>query len=460
MLTNRIDKRPPGMHNKYGRTGNLRCYECRKRNSKVGFQTRFVLMQCNYASIWLPCQFCISRGTSAPCIKLPGPKTAQRLAALAPLKPVVTAIDATIESEDVLLLSYAYTGDSQFTDLVAFSTSLAATDEFGFSLRDLSLRHAVLSMAASDLDPKYFQEKAIQHKAKAWGSLIRKIQNPVSINEADVFASCILAMLAWETGCDQELKYHVNGCLALIKYLDELPSRLPSTAFQVFKPYVLQWMDYLTTIANLSRWPLAGQNNSIPFQRERTTFNERVEIFSRFLQIGVPQRVWYAGTVDALHDTLTDCLQTLSLCIYRIADKERYNDPTRDLAVLLALSQVTQDLEDVNLQTTVQKISKSISVTPTAPQAYKAQLEIYQMNQIAGIELARTLLQSTSILEGLSCFEANYRSKELLSSYRRQGLKPNQTIREFDWLSYPGNLLLAAMALAPGETERISLHVA
>lgn len=410
--------------------------------------------ECNYDSIWLPCQFCIARETSSPCIKLPGPKTAQRLAALAPFKPVATPIDATIEPEDALLLNYAYTGDSQFTDLVAFSTSLAATDEFGFSLRDPSLRHAVLSMAASDLNPKHFQEKAIQHKSKAWGSLIRKIQNPKSINEADVFASCILAMLAWETGSDQELKYHVNGCLAFISYLDQVPSRHPSPVFQVFKPYVLQWMDYLTTIANLSRWPMAGQIKSFCLPRERITFSQRVDIFSRFLQIGLPQRVWFAGAVDALHDILTDCLQTLSLCIYRIAVKERFNEPGIDQSVLDALDQVIQDLQDVNLQETVQKISNSISVTPARVHTYKQQLEVYQLNQIAGIELAQTLLQFTSVLEGLNSTEAKYRARDLLSSYRRQGLKPNQTIREFDWLSYPGNLLMAAMALPQEEIER------
>jgi hypothetical protein len=357
------------------------------------------------------------------------------------------AMDAAIESEDVLLLSYAYTGDSQFTDLVAFATSLAATDEYGFSLQHLSLRHAVLSMAASDLDPVHFEERAIQHKAKAWESLMNKIKNPTTISEADVFASCILAMLAWETGSEQELTYHVNGCMAFLKHMQK---KSPSKVFQVFKPYVMQWMDYLTTIARLSNWPMVSNYS---FDRvERITFNQRVEIFDRFLQVGVPQRVWYAGVVDALHDILTDAVQTLALCIYRIADKERLEDFMRARSVIEAIDQVNHDLSDVNLQAALQEIRNR---APTSPRhTYNEQLDAYQLHQVEGIELAQVLLHSSSILEGLASEDANCRAEHLLSSYQSQGLKPNQTVREFDWLSYPGNILLSAMALAPHKTER------
>jgi hypothetical protein len=303
-------------------------------------------------------------------------------------------------------------------------------------------------MAASDLDPVHFEERAIQHKAKAWESLITKIKNPSTISEADVFASCILAILAWETGSDQELTYHVYGCMAFLKHIQ---NKKPSKVYQIFKPYVLQWMDYLITVARLSNWPMVSDYPFDP-SRERIEFKQRVEIFDRFLQVGVPQRVWYAGVVDALHDILTDSVQTLALCIYRIADKERLEDFTRDRSVVEALDQVYRDLSDLNLQVALQEIRNRAPTTPT--HTYKEQLDAYQLNQVEGIELAEVLLHSNSIHEGLASGDANRRGEKLLSSYQRQGLKPNQTVREFDWLSYPGNILLSAMALAPQETER------
>ena len=366
---------------------------------------------------------------------------------------MATAFDAVISGEDALLLRYAYSGESKYTDMVAFSTSLAATQEYGYSINDFTLRQAVLAMAASDLDPAHFEEREIQHKAEAWRALSRKIDNPATICEADVFASCILAMLAWETGCDEELAYHVNGCLAFLQHLDQTP-RIPSKSFQVFKPYVTHWMDYLSTLPCVSRWPVAGFRQSIRRDRDRVIFRQRVEFFDRFVDIGIPKRAWHSGVMEALHDILTDSVQSLTFCIYGVAVKEMVNDFTRDQWIAEALEHVNLELNDPDLRATLHEIRNSVERLPTVTHTLKEQLGIYQLNQEEGIELARAILRSTTILIGLGSPEANRHAKTLLSSYQTMAFQADSTMREYYCLSYPGNILLAAMALSPEESKR------
>jgi hypothetical protein len=63
------NKETPG-NNRYGRRGNLRCWECRKRHSQVYFLVIFLICeQCNYTSVNLPCSYCKSRGLGS-CIKV------------------------------------------------------------------------------------------------------------------------------------------------------------------------------------------------------------------------------------------------------------------------------------------------------------------------------------------------------------------------------------------------------
>lgn len=62
-------------------------------------------INCVYLHEWLPCDFCRARNITFPCIKLLGSKITGRASLCL---PVPTAIDAVINSEDVLLLQYAY----------------------------------------------------------------------------------------------------------------------------------------------------------------------------------------------------------------------------------------------------------------------------------------------------------------------------------------------------------------
>jgi hypothetical protein len=137
-------------------------------------------------------------------------------------------------------------------------------------------------------------------------------------------------------------------------------------------------MDYLTTIARLSNWPMVS-DYSFDRSRERIAVNQRVKIFDRFLQVGVPQRVWCVGVIYTLHDILTDSVQTLVLYVYRIVDKERLENFTRDRSIVETIDQVDHDLSDVNLQAALQEIRYSASTTP---RIYKEQLDVYQLKEL------------------------------------------------------------------------------
>ena len=213
-------------------------------------------------------------------------------------------------------------------------------------------------------------------------------------------------------------------------------------------------MDYLATLPCVSRWPIVGVRQSIRRDRDRVTFRQRVEFFDRFVDIGIPKRAWHSGVMEALHDILTDSVQSLTFCIYGLAVKEMVNDFTRDQWIAEALEHVNLELNDPDLRASLREIRRSVERSQTVTHTLKEQLEIYQLNQEEGIELARTVLWSNTILIGLGSPDANQHAKNLLSSYRRMAFQPDSTMREYYWLSYPGNILLAAMALAPGESKR------
>ena len=365
--------------------------------------------------------------------------------------------DAEIDAQDGLLITRAYSDDSKYTDMAALSSSLAATLEYGFSIRNPCLRSTILAIAASDLDPVQFGSRERDHKDKALKLLGWKVSQPDTICEADAFSSCLLAMLAWEKCSDEELATHIRGTLAILEHLNTTSaSRNESHLFKVFKPYIIHWMHYLSTCASVSRWPISGQIQSILRPTRKVTFKERVVFFDRFTSIRVPRLAWHSGTMEALHDILTDSVQQLTRCIYGVAKRQRdHIFQFRESCIQETLDHVGMELSDHDLQNALHIMMKAAETAPPSP-TLEVQLATYQLDLREGIELARSILKTPNIIGALSSrlSDTEQRAKKLLSSYRRMKYQQDPTMRKYYLLSYPENVLLAAMALGPNELSR------
>ena len=401
-----------------------------------------IIVQCIYTSADLPCQFCQERRITTPCEKLLGPKTQVKFEA--PRRLVPTPGSSGIDSEDVSLLKYVYSGQGHFTDMIAFSTALASV--YGTVIPFPSLRHAILSFATLDLPSKQFRDKSLIHKGQALRHLNENISDPERVHESDLFASCLLAMRAWESGEDEDLSKHILGCLAILDHLNNRP-HAPSHALSIFAPFVTHWMDYLRTVSYVSRWP--GARNLLSLPPKRISFKQRVLFFKEFCRVATPKDAWLSGVVEALHDILTDLVLMLTFGIYGVATKEAAGDFQRDTWIEEVLRQVDEEYTDLDLQRTLR--SMACTFPHITSLSFEARLANYQLLQLKGIQLGKTILESRTILDGLASHMAQARSKSLLSSYRSLSLAEDPTMVSYYAMSYSGNLLLASLCLPSDE---------
>ena len=206
-------------------------------------------------------------------MKLRGPKA---LANQEPSRLIPTAIDAVIDSSDVLLLQYAYSDKTWDNITVAVIKRLPTI--YGLSLPSEPLRHAILALSAAYIGNMHHVEQMESHscKAKAW--LIKRLYTPSLIDEFDVLASFILAIQAWRRSDSlHEISVHVRGCASMLQYLAS-QLRL-SDVLKVFGPLIF---DYLTL---LEFW--------VKFDPQKT-LEARYTVFGQELYF--QQRVYYRNS--------------------------------------------------------------------------------------------------------------------------------------------------------------------
>lgn len=159
----------------------------------------------------MPCDFCRSRNLTC-CRKTLGPKTQPRVD-----RPVPTPIDDIILPQDVLLLQYAYSETFLFLGgqiLSCFLRALAIS--FNPSINQLSLRHAILALAAAFIPSNLpYYERMKHHSVLAYKSLQRKTS--ATVNEADLFAECLLTVLSTVYSDGESFKIHIMGFLSIMK---------------------------------------------------------------------------------------------------------------------------------------------------------------------------------------------------------------------------------------------------
>ena len=164
-----------------------------------------------FSSPQLPCEFCRTRGTEVSCVKLRGEKTEELLA-----RPIPTSDDQVIDSQDGLLLQYAYS--ETFAYVTGWKVQCLFTKfgvAFAASINIPSLRHAMLAYTAAFAPISSGYERMEYHSNISCQALKRK--TPENINEGDLFAACLLTYLSCVYQDPLKFRVHLKGVIALMK---------------------------------------------------------------------------------------------------------------------------------------------------------------------------------------------------------------------------------------------------
>jgi hypothetical protein len=373
--------------------------------------------------VWLPCEFCQSRKVEEPCVKLLGEKTAARLS---PSRPVPTAIDAVLPPEDGLLLSFVYSGEktsSQFTGLCrVFAT------EYGAAISSESLRHAMLARAAIYLPPADFSQRHEHHKQSAWRALIKKTQNQEAINEADVFASCLLAAIAWRNQSNEERLIHHRGCLTLMNILAKQSAQRPvSDLLANFAPYIRDMLNLYDTLVSI----MSLESLKFPLPQQRMTFKQRLRCF----EMGRKSGLHNSAIEEAALDLLNDLFVISVACILRVAKQEMVNNFERDSVIEQVARHVMTQLSDVELRHVFR------SMTQTA--------------QYQQLKLASRILVASTVLECFGTEAVGRIAKPLIWCYRSEFHGGSQS-GSYSNYCYSAGLSLAGLAIPVEEVPRLS----
>src|SRR5579862_1304825 len=164
------------------------------------------------------------------CVKLGPPRSDLALSASRPLLPV---IEGKVETQDISDLQFAY--DQGFTLMASFVKQMAVA--FGMTLTPLTLRHAVLAYSMALEHRGQNAERLEFHMATAVIRLLQKVRNPISIDDADIFATMILAWVGMRKGMVRESITHSNGGLSLLNHLSQVGNfAIKFPLLDVFEP--------------------------------------------------------------------------------------------------------------------------------------------------------------------------------------------------------------------------------
>jgi hypothetical protein len=198
-------------------------------HTTIEFHTDF---QCIFTSIDDPCEFCQGRGIGSSCMKKWGHKKEQSMAIIKEAaaakkekcttvsRQIPTAIDETIRHEDVLLLQFAYSDSFVFSGggIIGHLLRRMAVS-YSPSINSQPLRHAVLALSAAFLPRSNisYVDRLEYHKTAACTSLRKKLSS--NVDESDLFAVCLLAVLSGLYREINEFGVHRSRFVSIMKEL-------------------------------------------------------------------------------------------------------------------------------------------------------------------------------------------------------------------------------------------------
>jgi hypothetical protein len=286
----------------------------------------------------------------------------------------------------------------------------------------------MLARAAIYLPPAEFGQRHEHHKRSAWGALIKKTQDQAAINEADVFASCLLAAIAWRNHSNEERLIHHRGCLTLMDILAKQSAPKPMSDFLLnFAPYIRDMLNLYDTLVSI----MSSEALKYPLPQQRLTFKQRLRCFD----MGHKSGVFNSAIEEAALDLLNDLFVISVACILRVAKQEMVKDFKRDAVIEQVTQHVMTQLRDEDLRRVFN------SMTQTA--------------QYQQLKLASRIMASSTILECLGTQHIGLIAKSLISCYRAEFPGRSQS-GAYSNYCYSAGLSLAGLALPAEEYPSLS----
>ena len=324
---------------------------------------------------------------------------------------MVTPIDGVVQPQDVMLLHFVYS-----TNLGPISTgnllaSLLKKLAFVFtpSLYSKSLRHATLAFAAGF---KPFTQSSVRydciqsHSSAAAKEIIKK--TPETIDEADLFATFMLAVLFVINHDISSYTVHVKGFMAIMSILSQksMTKRCRSDLFKF-------WPVALDVILETSRIYLAPIDlvTEIWHHCSRLigpqNFLGRVNYLDEFYGSGAKeyafsQSVWYYSIVARI------CFRKT---VYRQANGGKGMDRT----IRSMVSRLKMELDSDEMQDIVKSVRNRRPKFGWEYPDMQEELMIYSTLVYQYCQHLIILLESASILEGADSGRANESAISLLT---------------------------------------------
>jgi len=374
-----------------------------------------------YADPNLPCEFCQSRKKKALCIKTLGPKA---VAYSTPLRQIPTAMDDVVDSEDAMVLQYAYSLSGTY--IAAVVKLLAVV--YGTALPNSTLRQAVLAYAASKSSNPSFQTRALRYKAQATAILSTRLGPVPTIDETDFFAVYFLAY--WGQNSPSETRAHRNGGSAIYEYLSS------NESFRSSDLVIMVGTDFYPSGC------MGDAGSFYPRVAPHPTFGQRVQNLQQLRRAGTPPEAWQEQTVEALFHISAEAFCITFGCI---VDSLRHEYET-------SLGDYIEDFEaglrDLDCRKAIEQARLQVE-TPLSPRSTVEQrIRAYALLQLQTVRLVVSIWKSSDIGQGFISPETSEIAKELIQSWRSEG---HSAVKYYDqW--YWEQLAIVGIAL-PTELE-------
>ena len=308
------------------------------------------------------------------------------------------------------------------------------------SISNSSLRHAVLARAARGLPSAQRFQISNDHKQQAAQSLSRKFEARDPLNEAEIIAFCILALV--ERECNFEVSHYLDifyKCTSLL--ISTINDGTRGSLLLVFRPYLLDWIGGLylllcTLRPDISPWLVPPSS----------TYRQHVQCYDELLRIEGAFQV-QSSAIPATLKCLNDLSERSVCCVHRAALRQvQGTEPLVDDKIAAALRNIRVYLDNLERERRSQQEAVQIEETVLA-----TQIAQYEGQKLDGIYLALSLFDAPSILEGLSAARTRSIGRRLISSLQTLTPRTAPLNEYFNSSLYNAQLLLSGMTLNPQE---------
>lgn len=246
-----------------------------------------------------------------------------------------------IDPADVPLLQYAYSENMQAGLVGAMIKCLSSV--YGLSLPTGPLRYAVLALSSLCLNGRLDVEPIQDYFRKTRVSLITRLASPHVVDETDLLATFILALLESLRSPSREIRIYVQGCSSVLQSL--VSNSRVSVVLKVFGPLVF---DYLSLI---QFWSQSDPTETFRARRhiifgQRNLFLQRLN-YIQTSQVCYVGKEWYSSVGGAIQST---ALVSFEVLLHLLAKSLQSAGETRGELEIFCLQVVKAQHYDPDFQ--------------------------------------------------------------------------------------------------------------